>query len=585
MGDPFLLEEALKSLIAVSVAGGAGGVWARASSWRKDKQAQASYKKALGAAIAQYSGSDPSRSGSDPSRLELAAPLLDQRFLADTRVSQELRKFFTNDEPDAEALAGLWRDALPPALTSRDLLVEAELFLKHPRSELQKSPHFRDSLTTSSVLGIAEPLRSIEEELGEIQEQLDGIAALLDSAFRRLAHTFSRSQPDVRRHILAYTGYIEEKTRGFVGRQFFLDEFDRFMAQESRGYFFVRGDPGIGKTALAAEMVKVRGYVHHFNVWTEGIRRADRFLTNVCAQLISVYGLSCQVPSPEEGRDAGPLTKVLEEVAGRLGPARKTVIVVDALDEAETKRGVNPLYLPRNLPEGVYIVVTARIEDTSLPLSIGCEYRDLVIGHDDEANLVDIRAFLAKAVERTGIRAYIKRNRKNEGCFVRHLTKKSDGNFMYLRYVLPEIERGAYKDLELEGLPFGLWKYYEDHWRRMQDQDEDAWFKYRLPVIAALTLTARPISVEVITEFTGLRPAESPRVARVLMEWRQFLHEQQVEFNGTPIRCYRLYHASFHKFLSEVKEVSQQRRAWEDAEARMDEALDNWLAHSRFADG
>ncbi len=363
MGDPFLLEEALKSLIAVSVAGGAGGVWARASSWRKDKQAQASYKKALGAAIAQYSGSDPSRSGSDPSRLELAAPLLDQRFLADTRVSQELRKFFTNDEPDAEALAGLWRDALPPALTSRDLLVEAELFLKHLRSELQKSPHFRDSLTTSSVLGIAEPLRSIEEELGEIQEQLDGIAALLDSAFRRLAHTFSRSQPDVRRHILAYTGYIEEKTRGFVGRQFFLDEFDRFMAQESRGYFFVRGDPGIGKTALAAEMVKVRGYVHHFNVWTEGIRRADRFLTNVCAQLISVYGLSCQVPSPEEGRDAGPLTKVLEEVAGRLGPARKTVIVVDALDEAETKRGVNPLYLPRNLPEG------RPISSTSAPSS------------------------------------------------------------------------------------------------------------------------------------------------------------------------------------------------------------------------
>ncbi len=145
---------------------------------------------------------------------------------------------------------------------------------------------------------------------------------------------------------------------------------------------------------------------------------------------------------------------------------------------------------------------------------------------------------------------------------------------MYLRYVLPEIERGAYKDLELEGLPFGLWKYYEDHGQSVLE-----------PGILVLALTARPISVEVITEFTGLRPAESPRVARVLMEWRQFLHEQQVEFNGTPIRCYRLYHASFHKFLSEVKEVSQQRRAWEDAEARMDEALDNWLAHSRFADG
>lgn len=38
---------------------------------------------------------------------------------------------------------------------------------------------------------------------------------------------------------------------------------------------------------------------------------------------------------------------------------------------------------------------------------------------------------------------------------------------MYLKYVLPDIKNGKYKDLSIESLPQDLEAYYEDHWRHM----------------------------------------------------------------------------------------------------------------------
>ena len=57
------------------------------------------------------------------------------------------------------------------------------------------------------------------------------------------------------------------------------------------------------------------------------------------------------------------------------------------------------------------------------------------------------------------------------------LTERSDGNFMYLVHVLPELASGRL-DLRANGpgeglaLPQGLRGYYEQHWRSMKSGDE-----------------------------------------------------------------------------------------------------------------
>jgi len=223
--------------------------------------------------------------------------------------------------------------------------------------------------------------------------------------------------------------------------------------------------------------------------------------------------------------------------------------------------GVNPLYLPIVLPEGIYIFATMRKETVKPRLD--CKSESFLIRHDSEVNTADVREYIQLAVRRPGIQAYIASRAINDAFFVEYLVTKSEGNFMYLRYVLPEIERGAYTDLALEALPVGLKNYYQDHWRRMRSQDEDAWFKYELPVLMALTVVKLPVSIDLIAKFSGVN--ELPRIRGVLQDWGQFLHQEVVDNNGESQKRYRLYHESFLDFIAIKEEVQDERVSRKEA--------------------
>jgi len=232
--------------------------------------------------------------------------------------------------------------------------------------------------------------------------------------------------------------------------------------------------------------------------------------------------------------------------------------VVDALDEVDSSglpAGTNALHLPVWLPAGVYLVVTTR--PGHLRLRLDCDQQALDIVQDSAGNTADIHEYLEQAVSRPGIQAYVAAQEIDDELFVEHLAEKSQGNFMYLHYVLPEIERGAYTDLGLAAIPAGLENYYEDHWRRMRGRDEEAWFRYKLPVIAALTEVPEPVSIDLIAGFSGVR--ERARIRAVLEEWRQFLYETKVPYDGDFQVRYRMYHGSFHDYLAKKGEVEGER--------------------------
>src|SRR5262249_43765350 len=134
------------------------------------------------------------------------------------------------------------------------------------------------------------------------------------------------------------------------------------------GYIVIAGEPGIGKTALMSELVKTRGYVHHFNISLQNINTTRDFLGNVCAQLIVRYGLP-QAKLPDTAlKDSGFLVQLLVQAAAK-SAGQPVVVLVDALDEAEPSqqpgigaRRPNRLLLPQTLPEGAYFIVTTRPE-------------------------------------------------------------------------------------------------------------------------------------------------------------------------------------------------------------------------------
>jgi len=356
---------------------------------------------------------------------------------------------------------------------------------------------------------------------------------------------------EIRGGILDFGRFITEKTDGFVGRGWLFDRIETFFDQHSGGYFLLRGDPGIGKSALAAELVRRRGYFHHFNIRAEGINRAEDFLANVCAQLIAAYGLPHSYLPPEATRDGQFLKKLLEEVATR-HPGEKLVLVVDALDEAvKLREGVNPVYLPVTVPDGVYVVATAR---RGTHLRVDCELDELEIEQDDEGNLADVQAFVESWLERPGIRDYLEAQELDDDTFVTEMVDKSQGNFMYLRYVLPEIARRTYEGRDFADLPKGLEKYYEDHWRRMRARDEKDWFDRQLPVLVVLAVVKEPVSVDLIADFSGV---DRRRIRAVLAGWDPFLYAAEVEGDdGERQKRYRLYHASFQEFIEDKDEVA-----------------------------
>lgn len=63
-----------------------------------------------------------------------------------------------------------------------------------------------------------------------------------------------------------FQSLIADKTEGFVGREYVFDTINTFIANNSKGYFTIIGDPGQGKSAILAKYVQDTGCIVHFNL-------------------------------------------------------------------------------------------------------------------------------------------------------------------------------------------------------------------------------------------------------------------------------------------------------------------------------
>lgn len=327
----------------------AGKVTDEAWTKLKGDPAKTALKQALGAAIQRYASSQL--------RLDLARSLLERDgFLTLPSVVHELTQLVRFErEPNADLIGRHWKASIEYPPPWCDFTYEARRLLEYLQVELRSTEVFRPVFDAKSLDAIASSAAASTESLAHIEMQLADLVQLMAARFSDLSRTFAGASINFREQILDYTRFIQEKTHDFVGRRFVFDAVTRFTDTHPRGYYFIRGDPGIGKSALAAQLVKTNGYIHHFNIQSEGINKTDTFLRNICAQLIVVYQLEHTFLPPETAQDAGFLNRLLGEVSGKLGPHKKAIIVIDALDEVDTlglSSSANTLYLPVTLPQG-----------------------------------------------------------------------------------------------------------------------------------------------------------------------------------------------------------------------------------------
>jgi hypothetical protein len=342
----------------------------------------------------------------------------------------------------------------------------------------------------------------------------------------------------------SFDALMRDKLRGFVGRQFVFDAVDGFLDAHDSGYFVIRGVPGIGKSALMAKLIDDRGFVHHFNIASQNIRSTRTFLENACAQLIERYELEIDEIPHRAFDDGGFLAQCLSEAAA--DPENHPVVLaIDALDEVDRlgmAAAANTLYLPFSLPEGTYAVATTRPLD-DLRLSVA-EMRVLDLEADSEGNLQDITTYIEAYVEREEMQVRLAAWGVSAEQFVVALRAKSQGNFMYLYYVLPAIEDGRFVMGTLDELPEGLMAYYRRHWRQMREGNEAEFDQVYEPIVCILGVAQEPVTAQQIANWAKL---EGGQVKESMRLWREFLEEEQVDGQHR----YRIYHASFQDFLKE----------------------------------
>jgi len=339
-----------------------------------------------------------------------------------------------------------------------------------------------------------------------------------------------------------FQSLIQDKTEGFVGREYVFDAIQAFIQENKKGYFTIIGDPGQGKSAILAKYVQDTGCIAHFNVQLQGPNRADQFLESVCKQLVARYQLPYDPLPSNATQDGEFLGQLLDEVAQRRN-GKPVVIAVDALDEVDSGsyRDANILYLPLHLPDGVYFIMTRR-RGVEVPFTTYAPVQIISLLDYQIDSQRDVRLYIHNRVDGSeNLRQQIDERQETIIVFTDNIANKSENNFMYLRYVLLDIEKGLYKDLTLESFPQGLQGYYSFHWRRMgmtANPLPDA----KIKIVYILGEVKQPVSRQQICEFSG---EDSRIVQPVLNEWEQFLHNFIKEHQ----KRYSVYHTSFRDFL------------------------------------
>ncbi|MEU0299285.1 trypsin-like peptidase domain-containing protein [Streptomyces sp. NPDC006175] len=364
---------------------------------------------------------------------------------------------------------------------------------------------------------------------------------------------------------------------GLTGRDWVVEQIQVFLGSRRSGYLWIEADAGMGKSALAAHLVRERGWFGHFVRYARG-ETVRVGLQNLAGQLIRHYGLWDMAPArmlPErlfspEGFEV-VLTRAAEQ-ARREGGC--VVLVVDGADEAERRPGALPWGLPRLLPDDVFVIGTHRTGHppghSDPPPAV------LRIDADDERNLSDLTAYLCAEVRERALAARLTEAGVTPEQFTSRVAERSGGVWVYLRYLLQEVRLGLRQASALDELPDGLWSYYVD---RLRDWSRDEyWYDGLLPLLATLTAAGEPLPVTGLAALSGVPEGRA-------REWCQRRLRPFLTATSSTPRRFEIYHASLREVLAGVTPEPSEGRSNEEQQSWAD-ALGTATreAHSRVAE-
>lgn len=381
-------------------------------------------------------------------------------------------------------------------------------------------------------------------------QRMNGIrTALLDAENTRVSGELQKL-----REILdprSFEARIAEKTTGFFGREWLFDALQSWLDNSTSRMFWLKGSPGIGKSAFASKLAHQRrsavvGFVmcdfQDRKAPEESAREAICTLAFQIASRLPDYRLKLLHElrvdkSKIVNRSADDLFEFLitEPLnrSGKIPESTRLCLVIDGLDEAGDSNADNPLakLLVKHagrLPEWLGILVTSRpepyLEQMLTPLP------GITIDGESPDNRRDLADWINQRLPSV-LDVHSKQH------IIEEILEKSGGTFLYLSLV----EQDKTLDFaDPRKLPYKLDGFFKQTFNRYFP-DPEQYGKKTEPYLQLIAASPRPLPVE---------------MARQILNWsqRDFVINV-IEPMGSLLRkrdgCLVFFHASLAEWLKD----------------------------------
>lgn len=371
---------------------------------------------------------------------------------------------------------------------------------------------------------------------------------------------------------------INRLTKDFIGREWLFDEIDHWIKHEDQRFFILTGEPGVGKSAIAAQLIETRAanvVAHHFCIAGHNSTiRPETVLRSLAAQLgnaLPNYGealantikpthLSVQVNINVDTMSSGDITGVIinhlhagnaeEELDILLraplvkltAPPTPLIIVVDSLDEAVTYQGevnlVTLLSKVNDLPPWIRFIVTTRSERRVLSYFDNLKLYNLTAESDVNSN--DLRQYIELRVGVKEIQIRLKEAEIASQNLVDRVVELAKGNFLYTKMLLNDIEDGQQSLDDLASLPKSLDEIYHRFLRRFTFREWEERYQLLLNILA---VSLEPINELQMANFTGIKRSKVRQYLGVILQFLNVKNEDREH------KTYVLFHQTLRSYL------------------------------------
>lgn len=313
------------------------------------------------------------------------------------------------------------------------------------------------------------------------------------------ADVFSKLKP------LDFGVDISRMIKDFTGRQWLFDEVDLWLNDSSGKVFIISGDPGIGKSAIMAQLASKHPQVMAYHFCIASLADSinpDVFVKSISSQLATqikeYYEAVKQINFEQLTRlDSGTLfRRLIADPLKSIELNEQVVILIDALDESWTDTGNNIVRVLHDriedLPDNVKLVVSSRkIPDIFDLLS---KYKPHEIDPVRRENIQDITTYIDRKLSDSKILIKLKNGDSDIENTKEHIIRRSEGNFLYVKQFIYGIETDRIDINDIASFPDGLIGIYISNFDRIFSKNES--YNDLQSILEVITCLKAPFSAK-----------------------------------------------------------------------------------------